>query len=121
MQRSEHTIPNASVLPAWRQSSYSGGESGECLEVGAAYASWRKSSYSGESGGDCLEVNDAYAAWRKSSYSGGTSGDCLEFSDSCAACVPVRDSKNPTGPAVVFGTGAWTSFVDAVKGEALGA
>uniref|UniRef100_A0AAU2V8R7 DUF397 domain-containing protein n=1 Tax=Streptomyces sp. NBC_00003 TaxID=2903608 RepID=A0AAU2V8R7_9ACTN len=97
MKRSEHIIPDASVLPAWRKSSYSGGESGECLEVSEVYAAWRKSSYSGESG-----------------------GDCLEFSDSCSGCVPVRDSKNPTGPAVVFGPTAWTSFVGAVKGAALG-
>ncbi|MGI3203160.1 DUF397 domain-containing protein [Streptomyces sp. GLT-R25] len=33
MKRSEHTIPDASVLPAWRKSSHSGGESGQCLEV----------------------------------------------------------------------------------------
>ncbi|MET9361867.1 DUF397 domain-containing protein [Streptomyces sp. NPDC006632] len=94
--RSEQIIPNASVLTGWRKSSHSGGDSGQCLEV-----------------------NDAYATWRKSSYSGGESGECLEFSDACSACVPVRDSKNPTGPAVVFGTGAWTSFVDAVKGDGL--
>ncbi|MEU9096495.1 DUF397 domain-containing protein [Streptomyces sp. NPDC048361] len=96
MQRSEHIVPDASALSAWRKSSYSGGESGECLEV-----------------------SEAYTAWRKSSYSGGDSGECLEFSDTCEGCVPVRDSKNPTGPAVVFGPGAWTSFVDAVKGEGL--
>jgi hypothetical protein len=96
MKRSEQIIPDASVLPAWRKSSYSGGESGACLEVSGAYAAWRKSSYSGESG-----------------------GECLEFSDSCAGCVPVRDSKNPTGPAVVFGTEAWGAFVGAVKGGVL--
>ncbi|MPY61387.1 DUF397 domain-containing protein, partial [Streptomyces spongiae] len=33
MKRSEHSIPDASVLPMWRKSSYSGGSSGECLEV----------------------------------------------------------------------------------------
>ncbi|WP_338014132.1 DUF397 domain-containing protein [Streptomyces sp. CB01580] len=54
-------------------------------------------------------------AWRKSSYSGGTSGDCLEVNDGCAACVPVRDSKNPHGPAVVFSASAWTPFVAAVR------
>lgn len=94
MKRSEYIVPDASVLTGWRKSSYSGGDSGECLEVSEAYATWRKSSYSGASG-----------------------GDCLEFSDSCSGCVPVRDSKNPTGPAVVFGAGAWTSFVEAVKAD----
>ncbi|MFI6682433.1 DUF397 domain-containing protein [Streptomyces sp. NPDC050485] len=120
MKRSENIVSDASVLTGWRKSSYSGGDSGECLEVSEMYASWRKSSYSGASEGSCLEVNDACATWRKSTYSGGTSGECLEFSDSCSACIPVRDSKNPTGPAVVFGPGAWTSFVGAVKGGVLG-
>ncbi|WP_338699775.1 DUF397 domain-containing protein [Streptomyces sp. Q6] len=77
---------------------------------------WRKSSHSGGSSGDCLEVSDA---WRKSTHSGGDSGDCLEVNDAaCAAHVPVRDSKNPSGPAVVFGGGAWTAFVAAVKDDA---
>ncbi|MEU5410705.1 MULTISPECIES: DUF397 domain-containing protein [Streptomyces] len=53
--------------------------------------------------------------WRKSSYSGGDQGECLEVSDSYVG-VPVRDSKAPTGPAVVFSAGGWASFVSAVKG-----
>lgn len=92
MKRSEHIIPDASVLPAWRKSSYSGGDSGECLEV-----------------------SEAYATWRKSTYSGGSSGDCLEVNDACTAHVPVRDSKNPHGPAVLFAATAWTSFISALK------
>ncbi|MEU5002110.1 DUF397 domain-containing protein [Streptomyces sp. NPDC021622] len=55
--------------------------------------------------------------WRKSSYSGGTSGDCLEVNDSaCPAHLPVRDSKNPTGPAILFPADAWTTFVDSLSG-----
>jgi hypothetical protein len=93
----QHAIPVASVLPGWRKSSYSGANSG-----------------------DCLEVSDAYAArWRKSTHSGGESGDCLEVRDDCQACVPVRDSKRPDGPAVVFGAPAWSSFVTAVRGNAV--
>ncbi|GHA93851.1 MULTISPECIES: DUF397 domain-containing protein [Streptomyces] len=53
--------------------------------------------------------------WFKSSYSGGGQGECLEVSDSYVG-VPVRDSKAPTGPAVVFSAGGWASFVSAVKG-----
>lgn len=93
MQHSSTTsIPDASVVQAWRKSSYSGGESGNCLEVSDA---WRKSSYSGGSSGDCLEVNDA----------------------ACPAHVPVRDSKNPTGPALLFPAPAWAAFVHGVKGS----
>jgi len=29
--------------------------------------------------------------------------------------VPVRDSKDPEGPALVFPAAAWTAFLDAVK------
>ncbi|MFJ3900903.1 DUF397 domain-containing protein [Streptomyces sp. NPDC090025] len=86
------SVPDASVLPAWRKSSYSGGNSG-----------------------DCIEISEAFASWRKSSYSGGDSGECLEVNDACPACVPVRDSKNPHGPALVFTAAAWSAFVDGVK------
>ncbi|MFJ2898913.1 DUF397 domain-containing protein [Streptomyces sp. NPDC087218] len=41
------------------------------------------------------------------------------MNDACTACVPVRDSKNPYGPAVVFAASAWTPFVTAVKGDRL--
>jgi hypothetical protein len=29
--------------------------------------------------------------------------------------VPVRDSKNPTGPALLFRAAAWASFIADVK------
>ncbi|MCF3169383.1 DUF397 domain-containing protein [Streptomyces violaceoruber] len=80
-------------------------------------AEWRKSSYSGTNGGDCVEctVTDG-AAWRKSSYSGNTGGDCVEMADaSTCGSVPVRDSKNPTGPAIVLGAHAWQTFVNDLR------
>lgn len=64
-------------------------------------------------------VPDTTPIWRKSSYSGGSSGECLEVNDSSAARVPVRDSKNPHGPALVFGPAAWTAFVGALKAHPL--
>ncbi|WP_406450246.1 DUF397 domain-containing protein [Streptomyces sp. NBC_00876] len=54
--------------------------------------------------------------WVKSSYSGGSNGDCLEVATGYTA-VPVRDSKAPSGPAVVFSADGWSSFVAAVKGD----
>ncbi|MFE4518764.1 DUF397 domain-containing protein [Kitasatospora sp. NPDC056783] len=30
--------------------------------------------------------------------------------------VPVRDSKDPSGPALVFPAAAWGSFISAVRG-----
>lgn len=74
---------------------------------------WRKSSYSNSDGGECVEVSDdflAAAAWRKSSYSNSDGGACLEVADNLSApcaLVPVRDSKNPHGPALVLSATAW--------------
>ncbi|MCX4726042.1 DUF397 domain-containing protein [Streptomyces sp. NBC_01020] len=52
--------------------------------------------------------------WRKSTYSGANQGDCLEVADGYAN-IPVRDSKNPHGPALAFPAEGWTAFVSAVK------
>jgi hypothetical protein len=53
-------------------------------------------------------------AWTRSTYSGG-SNDCVEVAHGLPAVLPVRDSKVPAGPAVVFKDTAWGSFVEAVK------
>ncbi|MFE9022367.1 DUF397 domain-containing protein [Streptomyces sp. NPDC007808] len=60
-----------------------------------------------------LRDASALRGWRKSSYSGGSSGNCLEVHDTPLPTthVPVRDSKRPTGPAVVFSASAWAAFV----------
>ncbi|MBV7669334.1 DUF397 domain-containing protein [Streptomyces halstedii] len=58
----------------------------------------------------------ATAAWRKSSYSDGGDNNCLEVTHDFPGLVPVRDSKNPTGPALVFPDHAWTAFVHEVRG-----
>ncbi|MGW0117024.1 DUF397 domain-containing protein [Streptomyces sp. NPDC003327] len=81
-------------------------------------ATWFKSSYSNGEGGSCVEVSYDFAGatWRKSSYSNGEGGDCVEVSDAFPGFVPVRDSKNPHGPALVVGAGAWAEFVAGVAG-----
>ncbi|MEV5463716.1 DUF397 domain-containing protein [Streptomyces sp. NPDC002788] len=55
------------------------------------------------------------ATWHKSSYSGGSGGDCLEIGAAHLTLVPIRDSKNPTGPKLVFRTTAWAAFVANLK------
>jgi hypothetical protein len=52
------------------------------------------------------------ATWEKSSHSSGEGGQCLEFARNLPGIVPVRDSKNLTGPALVISANAWQSFVD---------
>jgi len=49
------------------------------------------------------------ARWFKSSKSAGTK-DCVEVAHLDGA-VGVRDSKNPTGPALVFTPEEWTAFL----------
>ncbi len=56
------------------------------------------------------------ATWRRSSYSNSNGGECVEVSDDFAAVVPVRDSKVPDGPALLFPASGWSVFVSAVKG-----
>ncbi|WP_328466821.1 DUF397 domain-containing protein [Streptomyces sp. NBC_00448] len=54
--------------------------------------------------------------WRKSSYSNGSDPDsCIEVADGHPGIVPVRDSKDPQGPALTFTPDAWTSFLTAVR------
>ncbi|WP_327190439.1 DUF397 domain-containing protein [Streptomyces xinghaiensis] len=53
--------------------------------------------------------------WRKSSHSSGNGGECLEVADGVADTVPVRDSKDPQGPALTFPATAWTAFVTGIR------
>ncbi|WP_030238598.1 DUF397 domain-containing protein [Streptomyces sp. NRRL S-350] len=57
----------------------------------------------------------AAAAWRKSSYSGNNGGNCIEVAPGFPGLVPVRDSKDPSGPALVFPATAWGAFVESVR------
>ncbi|NSC23274.1 DUF397 domain-containing protein [Streptomyces albus subsp. chlorinus] len=56
------------------------------------------------------------ATWRKSSYSGPTNDDCVEVAVGIpgrgGTVVPVRDSKFPQGPVLLFGRSAWSSFIE---------
>lgn len=55
------------------------------------------------------------AVWRRSSYSNQAGGNCVEVSPGHPDLVPVRDSKDPEGPVLVFPGRAWAAFVDAVR------
>ncbi|WP_034086974.1 DUF397 domain-containing protein [Streptacidiphilus albus] len=55
--------------------------------------------------------------WFKSSYSS-NGGQCIEVAANLVATrgmVPVRDSKDPQGPALAFPAAAFAAFVSAVK------
>ncbi|MFI1740779.1 DUF397 domain-containing protein [Streptomyces sioyaensis] len=62
----------------------------------------------------------AGVAWRKSSYSDGGANNCVEIADGFPGAVPVRDSKNPEGPVLLFPAAAWSGFIGGMKDGQLG-
>ncbi|WP_454194791.1 DUF397 domain-containing protein [Nocardia sp. Marseille-Q1738] len=57
-----------------------------------------------------MNIDLSDAKWFKSSRSAGGQ-DCVEVAFLDRGHVGVRDSKNPTGPALVFTPGEWNAFV----------
>lgn len=55
------------------------------------------------------------ADWRKSSYSNNDGGECVEVAHGLPGIVPVRDSKDPGGPALMFTHDAWRAFVTCLR------
>lgn len=60
------------------------------------------------------EYDPSMAVWIKSSYSQG-GNDCLEVATGHPTAAPVRDSKNPLGPKLVFRAESWSAFVENLK------
>ncbi|MBF6471428.1 DUF397 domain-containing protein [Nocardia gipuzkoensis] len=62
-----------------------------------------------------MNVDLSAAQWFKSSHSGGGE-ECVEVAWLDGDMVGVRDSKNPTGPALVFTPREWDAFTTGVTG-----
>ncbi|WP_330182071.1 DUF397 domain-containing protein [Nocardia sp. NBC_01503] len=60
-----------------------------------------------------MKIDLSAANWFKSSHSE-SSGACVEVAWLPEDTVGVRDSKNPTGPALVFAPGDWDDFTGAI-------
>jgi len=81
-------------------------------------ARWRKSSRSTDTS-NCLEVAVLDGArWRKSSRST-DNANCVEVAVTPGA-VTVRDSKHPTGAALIIPPHAWAAFTTALRTGELG-
>jgi hypothetical protein len=55
------------------------------------------------------------ASWVKSSRSGPTGGNCVEVAFVGDGQVAVRNSRHPSGPALVFTALEWHAFVGGVR------
>jgi hypothetical protein len=62
-----------------------------------------------------MNIDTSQARWFKSSRSGGTK-ECVEVAFLDNGIVGVRDSKNPTGPALTFTPAEWDTFTANVLG-----
>ncbi len=60
-----------------------------------------------------MSLDLSQAMWFKSSRSSGT-GECVEVAHLPHGTVGVRDSKNPTGPALIFSPTEWDTFTAAI-------
>ncbi|MFE2412608.1 DUF397 domain-containing protein [Kitasatospora sp. NPDC059408] len=62
------------------------------------------------------DINSSTARWVKSTYSQ-QGGNCIEVAPGFTGVMPVRDSKDPSGPALVFTADAWQSFITAIRAD----
>ncbi len=61
-----------------------------------------------------MHVDLTDARWVKSRHSD-NGGNCIEVAPDFPGVMPVRDSKDPDGPALLFSADAWRSFVTATR------
>ncbi len=80
--------------------------------VDLSHAAWRKSSYSASNGGQCVETA---TGWRKSSRSASNGGECVEVAPNRGRLVAVRDSKDPDGPKLLLTPMQWQTFTTGIK------
>jgi Domain of unknown function (DUF397) len=55
------------------------------------------------------------AEWRKASYSSTNGGACVEVAGNLPGLVAVRDSKDPSGPVLIFAPDEWQAFTAEVR------
>ncbi|WP_227996972.1 DUF397 domain-containing protein [Nocardia australiensis] len=67
---------------------------------------------------DNHDLDLSKAHWFKSARSSAAK-DCVEVAFLPGSLVGVRDSKNSSGPALVFGNDAWTAFTTTIASNSI--
>ncbi|MFH9349805.1 DUF397 domain-containing protein [Kitasatospora sp. NPDC017646] len=65
------------------------------------------------------DINLTATRWVKSSFSQ-QGGNCVEVAPGFRDVMPVRDSKDPEGPVLLFPAEAWKAFVAATASGEFG-
>jgi len=60
-----------------------------------------------------INLDLSRAHWKKSSRSS-ANGQCVEMAE-LGSAVALRDSKDPTGPVLIFTPGEWAAFLAGAK------
>jgi hypothetical protein len=58
--------------------------------------------------------DESKAIWRKSRRSNGSGGNCVEFA-MVDGRIGIRDSKDVSGPILVFTAAEWVTFIAGTK------
>jgi hypothetical protein len=80
---------------------------------------WRKSTHSSAEGGNCVEVAARASspvtdpAWRKSTHSDGQGGNCVEVAST--GTVLVRDTTDRPGFTLTIPAAAWRAFTGIIR------
>ncbi|SDT81677.1 protein of unknown function [Streptomyces sp. TLI_053] len=68
---------------------------------------------------NAMHIDPSGARWRRSSHSD-NGGTCVEVTADFPGLVPVRDSKDPAGPVLVFPADTWSAFIAGVQAGEFG-
>jgi hypothetical protein len=62
-----------------------------------------------------MPASDLHVTWRKSRRSGPQGGNCVEIAHLEDGQVAIRNSRHPSGPALLFAPAEWDAFLGGVK------
>ncbi|MFI6865300.1 DUF397 domain-containing protein [Nocardia sp. NPDC050406] len=66
-----------------------------------------------------MSIDLSAARWFKSSFSANQEA-CVEAAHLSSGEIGVRDSKDPTGPTLIFGPTDWDAFLTGLRSGTLG-